>query len=84
MSVGYIDVDPTSRHLVHHQIDQVGNNITRTLAWCDRHLTPVWVYGDGSFCCWWEDVTGHKQHLAMNGPEDHDVVPGPWETEYNA
>ena len=79
MSVGFIEVDPVGRRVVHHKIDQVGNNLTRALAWCDRHQEPVWIYGDGSFRCWWEDITGHKQHLPEFGPDDHEIVAGPWE-----
>lgn len=75
---GFIEVDDLSR-LIEHKIDFVGNNLTRTLAWCQEHNEPVWVYSDQSFVCWWEWVTGHRQHLKDCGPEDHDVVPGPWE-----
>lgn len=76
---GFIEVDPESRDVVFHQVDQVGNNLTKRLVWCARHQEPVWLYGDGSFGCWWEDITGHKQHLAEFGPEDHEIVAGPWE-----
>ena len=78
MSVGFVETGIGNR-VTHHQIDRVGNNLTRTLAWCERHQEPAWVYGDQSFVCWWEYVTGHRQHLKDCGPEDHDIIPGPWE-----
>lgn len=79
MATGFIEVDRSTRRVVHHKIDQVGNNLTRTLMWCDRHQEPVWVFGDGSFRCWWDNITRHKQHLPECGPEDHEIVAGPWE-----
>lgn len=77
MSAGFITVEDGV--VIHHQIDRVGNDLTRRLAWCAIHLQPAWVYRDGSFVCWWEDITGHKQHLSSCGPEDHEIEPGPWE-----
>ena len=63
--------------LVVHALDVCNNNLTHTLAWCAEHHQPVWVYGDGSFSCWWEDVTGHHQHMDGwgCGSEFHRVVP---------
>jgi hypothetical protein len=62
--------------LVVNTIDQVGNELTHTLMWCEEHHQPVWLYGDGSFVCWWEDRTGHRQNLTGwgCGPEFHTVV----------
>lgn len=75
MSAGYLELDDEGQ-LVHHQIDRVGNNLTKTLMWCAAHCEPAWVYGDGSFSCWWEHITGRHQHLSGwgCGPEFHDVV----------
>lgn len=74
---GFIEV--IGGRVTHHQIDQVGNNLTKVLAWCEIHYQPAWVYGDGSFVCWWEHITGNKQHIKGCGPEDHEIGPGPWE-----
>jgi len=44
--------------VVRRAIDQVYNNLTATLAWCETHVEPVWVYGDGSYTCPHESTVG--------------------------
>lgn len=75
----FIEVYEGTNTLVLHQLDQVGNDLTKRLAWCTEHNEPAWVYNDGSFVCWWEHITGEKQHLKGCGPEQHSIEPGPWE-----
>lgn len=52
--------------------DQVGNNLTAHLAWCETHLEPVWVFDDGSFGCPYDCVT--EMHS-----DDHAIGLPPWE-----
>lgn len=57
--------------IIRHSVDQVGNDLTAVLYWCETHVEPVWVYGDGSHTC---------PHLRIVGwdPDGHEVVSWPW------
>lgn len=35
---------------------------TRRLVWCTEHDEPAWLYSDGSWSCWHEDVVGRILH----------------------
>lgn len=64
--------------LVRYDRDQVGNDVTAALRWCDDHAEPVWVYGDGSFQCPQEAVV--RGHFGFSSDDrEHHIVNGPWE-----
>lgn len=67
----YVAVVPPLGRVVRYSKDQVGNDLTAALQWCDLHDEPVWIYGDGSFCCPHERV--------VEVAEDHLIVTPPWE-----
>lgn len=56
--------------LVRHGVDQVNNNLTATLCWCQTHVEPVWVYGDRSFSCPNDAVVGWSpgEHVIVRFP----------------
>lgn len=64
-------VMPTGR-VVRYSVDQVGNDLTCVLRWCETHVQPVWVYGDGSYECPHTLVVQHDT-------KDHVIVEAPWE-----
>ena len=57
-------------------IDQVGNNLTHTIVWCNVHVCPARLYEDGSFDCWHDCTVGWSPHQHVLGV---DIVEGPWE-----
>lgn len=67
----FIGVMPTGR-VVRYKVDQVGNDLTARLAWCDTHHEPVWVYGDDSYECPHDRITEVRS-------DDHAIVNAPWE-----
>ena len=66
-------VAPPLGRVIRYKRDQVGNDLTAVLMWCDMHHEPVWVYGDGSFEC------PHAVTIGWS-PDEHPIVAGPWET----
>lgn len=58
--------------VVRYKRDQVGNDLTASLMWCDTHHEPLWVYGDDSYECPHTRVVGWSQ-------EPHNIVAPPWE-----
>lgn len=70
-TVQVLVVPPLGR-VIRYKVDQVGNDLTATLMWCDLHHEPVWVYGDGSFECPHERIVGWSPH-------EHPIVTPPWE-----
>lgn len=71
-TVQVVVVPPLGR-VVRYKRDEVGNDLTATLGWCETHNEPTWVYGDGSFTCPQERVVGWDTG-------DHVLVDPPWET----
>lgn len=61
-----------SGRVVRYKVDQVGNDLTAVLRWCETHIDPVWVYSDGSFEC------PHDQITEVHS-DDHAIVDAPWE-----
>ena len=59
-------------HIVRHAVDQVGNDLTCVLAWCNTHVEPVWVYGDGSFQC------PHDLVVGWDSDGGHEIIAFPW------
>lgn len=56
--------------LVRNKIDDVGNNLTCRLHWCDTHHEPVWIYGDGSYCCPHDQITDTiSEHQVVDFPQ---------------
>lgn len=51
--------------ITRHAVDQVNNNLTAVLRWCETHVEPVWVYGDGSFEC------PHDTTVGWNSDGEH-------------
>jgi hypothetical protein len=66
-------VVPDTRRVIRYKKDQVGNDLTAVLSWCETHREPVWVYDDGSYECPWTRIT-------LNRTAEHMIVAGPWET----
>lgn len=45
-------VSPVNRRVVRYRgVDQVGNDLTAILRWCEVHQEPVWEFSDGSSEC---------------------------------
>ena len=65
-------VIPPHGRVVRYKRDMVGNDLTATLAWCDTHHEPVWLYGDGSYTCPHELIIEHDDGT-------HVLVTPPWE-----
>lgn len=66
-------VEPTTRRVVRYRTDEVGNDLSARLRWCETHNEPVWVYGDESFTCPHEAAVGWA-------PDGHALIDAPWET----
>jgi hypothetical protein len=66
-------VAPPLGRVIRYDKDAVGNDLTATLLWCDRHQEPVWVFGDGSYTC------PHERVVEFN-TDNHRIVTPPWET----
>lgn len=66
-----IAVMPSGR-VVRYKVDQVGNDLTATLRWCETHSEPVWVYSDGSFTC------PHDLIVEVHN-DNHTLTDAPWE-----
>ncbi len=64
-------VTPAGR-VVRYKRDQVGNDLTAHLAWCETHSEPVWVYGDLSWECPHTIAVGWS-------PDAHRITSPPWE-----
>jgi hypothetical protein len=71
-----VEVVPPLHRVVRYKRDMVGNDLTATLAWCDTHQEPVWLYGDGSYTC------PHEWIIEWNDGS-HVLVAPPWETALN-
>ena len=69
MSAAFVEYD-THGDLIRHKVDQVNNNLTATLRWCETHLEPVWQYGDGSYEC------PHTRAVGWN-PDGHAIADFP-------
>lgn len=65
-------VVPPLRRVVRYKVDQVGNDLTCTLMWCEVHHEPVWLYSDGSHQCVYDLIVGWS-------PNEHSIVSPPWE-----
>jgi len=55
-----------------YKVDQVGNDLSTTLMWCNTHHEPVWIYGDGSYQCPYDTIVEVRS-------DDHEIVAPPWE-----
>lgn len=60
--------------VIRYRKDQVGNDLTAELGWCETHQEPVWIFNDGSHVCPVDLAAGYTS------PEEHIIVPPPWET----
>jgi hypothetical protein len=67
-----IDVDGFSHRVTRFRRDIVGNDLTATLMWCDKHNEPVWVYGDQSWEC-------PQTRIVEWDTKDHIITLPPWE-----
>lgn len=64
-------VTPAGR-VVRYKRDEVGNDLTAHLAWCETHSEPVWVYGDLSWEC--------PHDVIVQCPSyNHRIAAPPWE-----
>lgn len=70
--VQVVVVPPLGR-VVRYKRDQVGNDLTAVLMWCETHEEPVWVYDDESSECPHTRIVGGDTY-------DHVIVSPPWES----
>lgn len=64
-------VTPEGR-VVRYKRDEVGNDLTAALMWCETHQEALWVYSDQSYHCPYDRVVGFMT-------DEHVVVDPPWE-----
>lgn len=63
-----------NERVIRYRKDQVGNDLTAELGWCETHQEPIWIFNDGSYTCPVDAIIGHS---AIEG---HTIVPPLWET----